>query len=51
MLMFLTVCCSEEIYLPQGSAPARRQGVLEGYDTWEQGVGGRRMLQRYVGEL
>lgn len=28
----------------------KRQGLLDGADTWTQGVGGRRMLQRYVGK-
>lgn len=38
--------CSAEIDGFSGS----RQGVLDESETWAQGVGGRRIAQRYVGE-
>ena len=43
--------CSEELDASAGPDSCDRQGVLEGSsETWAQGVGARRMLQRYVGE-
>lgn len=43
--------CSEEVDGGQGDVPTKRQGLLDGPETWMQAVGGRRMLQRYVGRL
>ena len=37
--------CSEEI----DGGLSNRQGLLDDSETWAQGVGGRRMVQRYVG--
>lgn len=42
--------CSEEIEGQTGVGFSGRQGVLDNSQIWAQGVGARRMLQRYVGE-
>ncbi len=41
--------CSEEIDGAGKDVAAQRQGLLDGPNTWRQGVGARRMLHRYVG--
>lgn len=46
--MFCFVAYSEEI--EANGVSGNRQGVLGDSETWAQGVGGRRITQRYVGE-